>query len=62
MVEADLVVVGVVEIDVVEVDVVVVDMVEGDFIEVDVMVVDVVEIVDEDYLMNDLIRFGTTIS
>jgi len=43
-------------------------MVEVDFIDVDVVVVDLVEVcgveedvegLDEDYLMNNLVRFGT---
>jgi len=37
---------------------VVVDVVEVGVVEVDVVVVDVMEVVDEDYLMNDLVHFG----
>ena len=69
MVDVDLAVVGMVEVDVVEVDMVVVDVVEDVIVEVDVVVVVVVEddvvnvdkgvVVDEDYMMNNLVRFGT---
>ena len=59
VVEADLTVVGVVKVDVVEVNVVVVDVVQDYVVEVIVVVVDVVKVVGDDYLMNDLVHFGT---
>ena len=48
-----------VDVDMVEIDSMVVDDVVVDVVGFDVVVIDVVEVVDEDYLMNDLVRFGT---
>ena len=49
----------VVVVDIAKVDMVEVDLAVAGVVEVDVdVVVDVMEVVDEDYLMNDLIHFG----
>ena len=45
-------------VDVVVVDLAVDSAVEVDVVEVEMVVVDVMEVVDEDYLMNDLVHFG----
>ena len=69
MVDADLTVAGMVTVDVIEVHMVVVNVVENVVIEVNAVVVVVVEdnvvevnlvvVVDENYLMNYLVCFGT---
>ena len=52
--DVDLAVVGAVKVDVVVVDMVMVDVIEDIVVEVDAGVV-----VDEDYLINNLVLFGT---
>jgi len=56
---ADMVKVDMVKVDMMEVDSAVVGVVVVDVVGFDVVLVDVAEVVDEDYLMNYLICFGT---
>ena len=59
LVVVDVVVVDIVEIDVVEIDFVEVDVVMVSLVEVGGVQEDAIEEVDEDYLMNDIVCFGT---